>query len=148
MNRFSVFCLCLAWACSIPLFAQTKWFNPLKEEISVIQNQGFPDEIGKSFVRLPDRAKDKVSLPVWDLSRNSSGLSIHFYSNAPQITVRYGVTSRFAMDHMPATGVSGVDLYAINSEGEWLILSGEYGFGDTITYKYDYIDKDAYHQAG
>lgn len=148
MNRVSVCCLCWVWACTIPLFAQTKWFNPLKEEVSVIQNQGFPEEIGKSFVRLPDRAKEKVRPEVWNLSRNSSGLSIHFYSNAPQITVRYGVTSRFAMNHMPATGVSGVDLYAINSEGEWLNLMGEYRFGDTITYKYDYIDKDAYHQAG
>ena len=148
MNRFSVSCLCLIWVCTTPLFAQTKWFNPLNEAISVIQNQGFPDEIGKTFVRLPDRAKGKVRPEVWNLSRNSSGLSIHFYSNAPQITVRYGVSSQFAMDHMPATGVSGVDLYAINSEGEWLNLTGEYRFGDTITYQYNHITKDAYHQAG
>ena len=147
MKKICFFSFLLIFVC-IPTFAQTKWYNPLQTDVPVIQNQGFSDEIGKSYVRLPDRAKDKIRPAVWNLSRNSAGLSIHFYSNAPQIEIRYGVTSRFAMDHMPATGVSGVDLYAINSDGDWLNLWGNYKFGDTITYKYSNIIKDAYHNAG
>ncbi len=147
MKKICFFSFLLIFVC-ISTFAQTKWYNPLQTDVPVVQNQGFSDEIGKSYVRLPDRAKDKVRPAVWNLSRNSAGLSIHFYSNAPQIEIRYGVTSRFAMDHMPATGVSGVDLYAINSDGDWLNLWGNYKFGDTITYKYSNIIKDAYHNAG
>lgn len=147
MKKICFFSFLLIFVC-ISTFAQTKWYNPLQIDVPVIQNQGFSDEIGKSYVRLPDRAKDKIRPAVWNLSRNSAGLSIHFYSNAPQIEIRYGVTSRFAMDHMPATGVSGVDLYAINSDGNWLNLWGNYKFGDTITYKYSNIIKDAYHNAG
>ena len=66
-----------------------------------------------------------------------------FYSNAPQIKVRYTVTGSLNMPHMPSTGVSGVDLYSINSDGEWHFCFGNYSFKDTITYTYNNIAKTA-----
>lgn len=128
--------------------AQTVWHNPLEEDQCVIQNQGFVKEIGHSYVRLPDRAREKVPQAVWNLSRNSSGLAIHFYSDASHIEVRYSVEQRRSMDHMPATGVSGVDLYAIDSDGVMTHLSGQYSFRDTITYTYDAIKSDRNHKMG
>lgn len=128
--------------------AQTVWHNPLEEEHSVVQNQGFEQEIGHSYVRLPDRIRENVSQAIWNLSRNSSGLAIHFYSDAPHIEVRYTVAQGFALNHMPATGVSGVDLYAFDNEGRMTHLSGEYSFRDTVTYKYDAIKPDGYHKMG
>lgn len=128
--------------------AQTVWHNPLEEKQCVIQNQGFEQEIGHSYVRLPDRARENVSQAIWNLSRNSSGLAIHFYSNAPQIDVRYTVAQGHAMNHIPATGASGVDLYAIDSDGEMTHLSGKYSFRDTVTYTYDAIKSDRYHDRG
>lgn len=44
------------------------------------------------------------------------------------------------MPHMPATGVSGVDLYA-RVGGKSLVCYGSYSFADTIRYNYT-IDKD------
>lgn len=132
------------WVCvCASLSAQMKWYNPQAADFPVVQNQGFTDEMGKSFARLPDRAKEKVRPAIWNLSRNSSGLSIHFYSNAPELQVRYGVTGRFAMEHMPATGVSGLDLYAINNSGQWMFVAGNYQFGDTVTYKYGGMSQDS-----
>jgi len=109
---------------------QTKWYNPMEEKFPVIQQQGWTAEIGQRYQRLPDRAKELVRPSVWNLSGNSAGLAIHFYTNARKIEIRYGVSGDFAMHHMPATGKSGVDLYAIDPEGRWRILTDRFAFGD------------------
>lgn len=118
---------------------QIKWYNPMEAEYPVIQNRGWSDEIKNSYQRLPDRAEDFVRKSVWDLSENSAGLAIHFITNADKIEVRYGVSGAFAMNHMPATGKSGVDLYAIDSEGNSRFITDRYSFGDTIKFSYNDI---------
>lgn len=128
--------------------AQWKSYNPMDAGFPVIQNQGFISEIGKTYARLPDRAKEVVRQPLWDLSRNSAGLAVYFYSNAPQITVRYKVAGGYSMPHMPATGVSGVDMYGIDSNGLWNLCSGAFSFGDTIQYTYKGLGKDKAHDLG
>lgn len=71
------------------------------------------------FDRLPTRAKASVRPPVWDLSQFSSGVVVRFQTDSPRIHVRYDVANpRLAMPHMPATAVSGVDLYAENDRGK------------------------------
>src|SRR5690625_7008691 len=40
------------------------------------------------------------------------------------------------MPHMPATGVSGLDLYVESSSENPVWYAGSYHFGDTITYSY------------
>lgn len=140
--------LFISFLAILPAGAQLKWFNPLEAGFPVIQNQGFTAEIGQSYVRLPDRAKSQVRDAVWYLSRNSAGLAIHFYCNAPQIKVRYAVSGPFNMPHMPSTGVSGIDLYSINSDGKSDFCFGNYSFGDTIQYAYDNLGTDRYHKRG
>jgi len=72
------------------------------------------------FDRLPDSAKSKVSKTAWDLSKETSGVCVRFVTDAPFINVRWSLTSgSLAMPHMPATGVSGVDLYARAENGHW-----------------------------
>ncbi|MDR1203566.1 MAG: SGNH/GDSL hydrolase family protein [Tannerellaceae bacterium] len=136
--------------CLVCLFvnAQWVWNNPLEAKFPVIQNQGWTEEIGKTFTRLPQSAQNQVPKAVWDLSRHSTGLAIHFYSNAPEIQVRYAVNGSFEMNHMPATSTSGVDLYRIDSDGVWNVCSGKSDFGDTIVYHYNHIKKDRYHDYG
>ncbi|MFT5468893.1 MAG: phenylpyruvate tautomerase PptA (4-oxalocrotonate tautomerase family) [Verrucomicrobiales bacterium] len=78
------------------------------------------DERERFYDRFPARAKGKVRDAVWNLSRHSSGMAVRFNSSATTIHVRYTLLSgNLAMPHMPATGVSGVDLYAIDSDGDW-----------------------------
>ena len=103
-------CLCIASQ------AQTRWFDPI-EEGADIHGHGWR-ELDNTYVRLPDKAENTVRKPLWDLSRNSSGLSLVFRSNAPEIIVKYKVKGGLNMFHMPSTGASGVDLYAIDSEGQ------------------------------
>lgn len=76
-----------------------------------VEGQGWTDTKAP-FDRLPAKAEGKVRDAVWNLSRQSAGLCVRFVSNAPDIHARWTVTSsNLAMPHMPATGVSGVDLY-------------------------------------
>lgn len=141
-------CLLFCSLFFLPAAAEWKWHNPMGAGFPVIQNQGFTHEIGTTYTRLPERVKGVVSEPVWKLSLNSAGLAIHFYSNAPQIKIRYAVSGNLNMPHMPSTGVSGVDLYSIDSDGKWHFCFGNYSFSDTISYTYNNIGKDSYHKQG
>ncbi|RLS58270.1 MAG: hypothetical protein DWH91_02655 [Planctomycetota bacterium] len=78
------------------------------------------NEVEAPYDRLPAKAKATVRDAVWNLSRHSAGMCVRFRSNAPHIHARWTVTSaKLEMPHMPATGVSGVDLYARDDAGVW-----------------------------
>lgn len=118
--------------------AQTKyqWKNPAAEKFPVVGGQAWPTEVARFYDRLPSRAEKTVRKEVWDLSRNSAGEWIGFTTSATDIMVRYTVEGGRAFDHMPATGVSGVDLYAIDATGNWQWAKGARVFGDTIEYHF------------
>jgi hypothetical protein len=95
------------------------WHNVTATEVA---GTGWSDP-EHPFNRLPARAEKIVRPPVWHLSRNSTGLSVDFTTNSPRIAVRWTLnTPDLAMNHMPATGVSGVDLY-VRHEGHWHYLA-------------------------
>ena len=144
--RLKIAFLLLAYMLASSLQAQIKWRNPLKESTSVVQNQGWTEE--RNYARLPLRMQDKVRPPLWKLSRHSTGLAIHFYTNATNISVRYQVSEALAMRHMPSTGVSGVDLYRVDEEGKTAFCFGGYPTGDTIRYKFRSTGKAKYHKLG
>lgn len=126
----------LLWS-SVQIFAQTDWYNPFGKEEIPVQGRCWNEEIGAKYHRLPDRAEKVVRKALWDLSCQSAGLYIKFKTNASKIQVKYTVTSGFSMPHMPATGVSGVDLYMKDADGQALWCAGKYSFGDTVRYTYD-----------
>lgn len=86
-----------------------------------VEGRAFADQPRlRWFDRLPAAARGKVTSNVWNLSRDSAGMMARFKTDATSIHVHYKVTKeRLGMAHMPATGVSGVDLYARNDAGEW-----------------------------
>jgi hypothetical protein len=76
------------------------------------------------FDRLPARAEGIVRGPVWDLSRQAAGLCARFLTDATTIHARWTLTSdNLALPHMPATGVSGLDLYVRSEKGRWQWLA-------------------------
>jgi lysophospholipase L1-like esterase len=114
-----------------PAFSQqqTKWYQPkFVEGVCVIDSANI-------FHRLPVSMKDSVRKPVWRLSENTAGEFIHFKTSATEIKVDYKLTSNnFSMPHMPSTGMSGLDLFAIDVDGNWNWTPGYYHFGDTCSY--------------
>lgn len=88
-----------------------------------IEGKGWADT-ASFYDRLPARAQGKVREPVWDLSRHSAGLCARFVTDAPVLQARWTLTAQsLAMPHMPATGVSGLDLYARTGQGQWRWLA-------------------------
>lgn len=123
-------------------FAQSYiWYNPEKAGFPVVQGQAFQGEERESFYhRFPSRAKENVRRAVWNLSKNTAGESVCFSTDSKNIKVRYRVLRRKAMNHMPATGVSGVDLYTSDLAGKEIWLAPKYSFKDTVTYTYSQIE--------
>jgi lysophospholipase L1-like esterase len=64
------------------------------------------------YARLPAHAKPLVRDTVWELSRHSAGLYVDLDSDTDRLLARWEVgDSSLALDHMPASGKSGLDLY-------------------------------------
>ena len=69
--------------------------------------------------RLPARSEGLVRDKVWNLSRQSAGIILRFRTDAPELHAKWSLTSdRLEMFHMPATGVSGLDLY-VHDGNQW-----------------------------
>ena len=88
-----------------------------------VEGQGWSD-LESPFDRLPLRAKGTVSDAVWVHSQDSAGICARFTTDATKILCRWGLRSgELSMAHMPATGVSGVDLFVRDGEGAWRWLA-------------------------
>ncbi len=71
------------------------------------------------YDRLPARAANVVPGNVWNLSRDSAGLCVRFITDATTVAARWTLRDpALALPHMPATGVSGLDLYVLDG-GQW-----------------------------
>jgi hypothetical protein len=88
----------------------------------LVEGKGWTD-VQSFYDRLPAKAHGRVPGVVWNLSHDSAGLCVRFITDAPEIKVRWTVRGRnLAMPHMPATGVSGIDLYVKEPNAAWRFL--------------------------
>lgn len=91
------------------------WYDA---RLLTIEGQGWTDT-EDSYDRLPADAKDTVPKAVWSLGKSSAGLCVRFSTDSAKIAARWTVSSpNLAMPHMPATGMSGLDLY-VRQNGQW-----------------------------
>ena len=113
-------------------------FNNIKyygEESFLLEATFIHDSLKENrYDRLPASYKEIVREPVWDLSKHSSGLSIRFLSNSSVITAKWEVLNNFSMDHMPDTGIKGVDLYFKDND-EWQYINTGVPVGFNNEYK-------------
>jgi hypothetical protein len=86
-----------------------------------VEGRAFGD-VANFYDRLPARAQGVVTEAVWRLASHSAGMCVRFVTDARMINARWTVRNeRLAMDHMPATGVSGLDLYVRREDGwRWI----------------------------
>ena len=113
-------------------------FNNIKyygEESFLLEGTFIHDSLKENrYDRLPASYKEIVREPVWDLSKHSSGLSIRFLSNSSVITTKWEVLNNFSMDHMPDTGIKGVDLYFKDND-KWQYINTGVPVGFNNEYK-------------
>lgn len=89
----------------------TVWLNAAKRHEFAVE--GLPwFSVLRTFRRLPlDPNGTEFSKEVNDLADNTAGAVIRFRTNSRTVKVRVQLSSHSFMDHMPATGQSGIDLY-------------------------------------
>ncbi len=91
------------------------WHNLREAEL---EGKGW-SETKAFYDRLPARAEKMVRPPVWSLSQDSAGMCARFVTDSRTISARWILRkSNLAMPHMPASGVSGLDLY-VKDHGQW-----------------------------
>lgn len=84
-----------------------------------LHGRGWTDTLGP-FDRLPRRAQESVRDAVWRLQSNPAGVHADFETDSAVIEIEYELANAgLAMPHMPATGKSGVDVYARNAGEPW-----------------------------
>lgn len=111
------------------------WRNPLSEQVVLGRSKELKESDG--YNRLPAALKQDVREPVWYLGQQDAGVYVEFSTPAENIYVRYTVKDKLEMGHMPATGVSGLDLYAQDPKDKsWKWAHGKFSFKDTITYNF------------
>jgi hypothetical protein len=126
MNRY--ICLLVLTFISSSIFSQEA--TPKKENFTYYGKESFliegtgvaESEKESPYDRLPASYKNKVRKQVWDLSKNSAGISIRFNTNSSSVKVKWALLSDTKMNHMAETGIKGVDLYC-KVNGVWTYVN-------------------------
>lgn len=86
-----------------------------------VEGRAWEDEQRSNyFDRFPAVGEKTLREAVWSLSQSPTGMVARFETDASEIWVRYDLRKEnLSMAHSPATGMSGVDLYARDEEGTW-----------------------------
>ncbi len=82
-----------------------------------LEGRGFTDT-ETSYSRLAKKYQGQVTGGVWTNSVSAAGVALRFVTNSPDISVKWGDV-KDPMSHMPWTGTSGVDLYALENN-KWV----------------------------
>ena len=96
-----------------------EWVDAFDERME-IQGLGWPLEnrAARHFRRLPERLVSGFSDGVQILSRCPAGVCLSFFSNSPDISVRIVLADCEWVEHMPATGMAGAELF-IRDGARW-----------------------------
>ncbi len=83
--------------------------------------KGFKDTQTR-YERLPASLENITRKPVWNLSKNCSGLAVRFRTNSHVIAAKWEVTGDVFMNHFTMTGIKGLDLYCLKN-GKWQFVN-------------------------
>ena len=85
-----------------------------------IEGRAF-DNTEHYYDRLPSNVTENVNSGVRSLKHNTSGMLFRFSTDSTKLVFKWTpYNARLSMDHMPATGVSGIDVYRFDAaKGRW-----------------------------
>ena len=113
------------------------WAAPA-DSLKYVDAAMFP-VIGKGFTdtqtryeRLPAQLENVTRQPVWNLSKNCSGLAVRFRTNSRVIAAKWEVTGDVVMNHFTMTGIKGLDLYGLKN-GKWQFVNSARPTGKSST---------------
>ncbi|NQT13990.1 MAG: SGNH/GDSL hydrolase family protein [Planctomycetes bacterium] len=88
-----------------------RWI-PATDKRFTMRGLWWNEENAGAYCRLPLRAEAIVRPEVWQLAQQTAGARVCFRSNTTSLRVRATLLNPSGMPHMPATGQSGLALYA------------------------------------
>ena len=94
------------------------WHDPLNERDAVITGRGWNEELKGNYKRLPERFRTAISDKIWNLSGNSAGLTIQFFTNSRNLQVKYTIAKAKQLLNMSRLNQEGIDLYATSKSGK------------------------------
>ncbi len=76
------------------------------------------------YDRLPKNVTTNVNNGVRGMKHHSAGMQFRFRTDSKALYFKWmPYSSNLAMDHMPSTGVSGIDVYRQGPDGKWRYIS-------------------------
>jgi len=80
-------------------------------------------DVDDFYDRLPSGVTTNVNGGVRGMKHHSSGMLFRFRTDSKNLTFRWvPYNPRLEMDHMPSTGVSGIDVYRQLPDGRWFYV--------------------------
>jgi hypothetical protein len=84
-----------------------------------IAGKGWKND-SSAYSRLPAKAEGHIPDAVWELGKQTAGIYLHFFTDAPAIKAKWGLTNEsLGFPHFAPTGVSGLDLYVKTEDNSW-----------------------------
>ena len=81
------------------------------------------DDTEAYYDRLPANVTTNVNAGVRGMKHHTSGMMFRFKCTGAPLSFRWSPwSSGLSMDHMPATGMSGIDIYTQGDDGKWRYL--------------------------
>ena len=79
------------------------------------------DDVEHYYDRLPSNVTTKVNGGVRSMKHHTAGMQFRFTTDSKSLVFKWvPYSGNLAMNHMPATGVSGIDIYKFDTEsGKW-----------------------------
>ena len=89
-----------------------------------IEGRAF-DDVEHYYDRLPAGITTNVNAGVRAMKHHTSGMMFRFRTDSKRLTFRWKpYDQNLAMDHMPASGKSGIDVYRYDVQrGKWLYVN-------------------------
>ena len=88
-----------------------------------IEGRAF-DDVDHYYDRLPKNVTTNVNEGVRAMKHHTAGMQFRFTTDSKSLTFKWvPYNSGLAMDHMPSTGVSGIDVYRFDAaKGKWIYV--------------------------
>ncbi len=84
-----------------------------------LEGRAFPDT-EHYYDRLPANVTTNVNGGVRSMKHHTSGMLFRFVTDSKKLHFKWvPYNAGLSMDHMPSTGVSGIDVYRLEEDGKW-----------------------------
>ena len=138
-GMIGVFCMTAAVVCAWAQQSEIgKWDPAMAQKNAVVDEKGVKwidgkylpiegrafDDVEAYYDRLPSNVTTKVNGGVRSMKHHTSGMLFRFKTDSKRLEFRWTPYSPgLSMDHMPSTGMSGIDVYRFDAKaGRWFYV--------------------------